>query len=416
MVDLAGRFKTTSDDEALLAMLARARAVARESRLPAQVALADCIRSSTFWMTDRLDSARVELTDAKAALAQAGDAADDEIEAACFEADGKLLQATGHGDSGVVLMRRAVALIGDSTGASGFNMEASLADVLRLSGRTREAIPIHQRLLVSLESRGYGETEDFTVLVSTMERAFSDLGEFAAIDSVIGALVAKRERTYGAGQVPTLFAFLYGQNKLRLGELDSADLWIGRALRDTTQDAAALANWIPPAVTQLRLEQGRTADARGAAEKLPGGLRGRRATAAMLRARLLRAQGSNAAASALLEGELAALYKESSKTQTLFTLPLVTAGEWRLAAGDARGADSLARMARSAATLDSLSATRSGLVGRAELLRAQALRLEGQAPAAREAAQRAGVALRSGYGARNHWTAKARGLADSLLK
>jgi hypothetical protein len=213
-----------------------------------------------------------------------------------------------------------------------------------------------------------------------------------------------------------LFAFLYGQNKLRLGELDSADLWIGRALRDTTQDAAALANWIPPAVTQLRLEQGRTADARGAAEKLPGGLRGRRATAAMLRARLLRAQGSNAAASALLEGELAALYKESSKTQTLFTLPLVTAGEWRLAAGDARGADSLARMARSAATLDSLSATRSGLVGRAELLRAQALRLEGQAPAAREAAQRAGVALRNGYGARNHWTAKARGLADSLLK
>jgi hypothetical protein len=136
----------------------------------------------------------------------------------------------------------------------------------------------------------------------------------------------------------------------------------------------------------------------------------------MLRARLLRAQGSNAAASALLEGELAALYKESSKTQTLFTLPLVTAGEWRLAAGDARAADSLARMARSAATLDSLSATRSGLVGRAELLRAQALRLEGQAPAAREAAQRAGVALRNGYGARNHWTAKARGLADSLLK
>jgi hypothetical protein len=287
-------------------------------------------------------------------------------------------------------------------------MEASLADVLRLSGRTREAIPIHQRLLVSLESRGYGETEDFTVLVSTMERAFSDLGEFAAIDSVIGALVAKRERTYGSGKVPTLFAFLYGQNKLRLGDLDSADLWIGRALRDTTQDAAALVNWIPPAVMQLRLEQGRLDEAQQAAAKLPGGLRGRRATAAMLRARLLRAQGRNTAASELLERELASLYRESPKTQTLFTLPLVTAGEWRLSAGDARGADSIAKMARAAATLDSLSATRSGLVGRAELLLARALGLEGQTTAARDAGQRAKIALANGYGAANHWAVVSR--------
>ena len=416
MVDLAGRFKTSSDDQALLAMLARARTVAREANLPAQVALAGCIRSSAFWLQDLLDSARVELSNSKAALARAGDAADDEIKAACFEAEGKLLQATGHGDSGVMLMRRAVDLIGDSTGASGFNMLASLGDVLRLSGRTREAIPIHHRLMASLESRGYGETEDFTVLVATMERALSDLGEFAAIDSVVGAVVAKRERAYGAGQVPSLFAFLYGQNKLRLGDLDSADVWIGRALRDTTQDAGALTNWIPPALAQLRLEQGRIAEARRAAEKLPGGLRGRRATAAMLRARLLRAEAGGRSASDLLERELAALYRESPKTQTLFTLPLVTAGEWRLGAGDARGADSLARMARSAATLDSLSATRSGLVGRAELVLARALRAQGQAPAAQEAAQRAQVALSNGYGASSTWTRTARALLDSLPK
>jgi len=415
MVDLAGRFKTTSDNQALLGMLARARNVARDAKLPAQVALADCVRSSAFWFNDSLDSARVELNQAKASLAQAGDAADDEIKAACFEAEGKLLQATGNGDSGVVLLRRAVSLLGDS-GASAANMMGSLSEVLRLSGRTREAIPIHQRLLAGLEARGYGDTEDFTVLVSVLERALADLGEFAAVDSALGVLVAKRERAYGAGQVPTLFAFLYGQNKLRLGELDSADLWIGRALRDTTQDAQALTNWLPPAVTQLRLEQGRLGEAQVAIARLPGGLRGRRATAAMLRARLLRAQGRAAPASELLERELAALYHESPKTQTLFTMPLVTAGEWRLAAGDARGADSLARMARSAATLDSLSATRSGLVGRGELLLARALGLQGQAPAAREAAQRAHVALSNGYGASSKWMRTARALLDSLRK
>lgn len=116
---------------------------------------------------------------------------------------------------------------------------------------------------------------------------------------------------------------------------------------------------------------------------------------------------------ALLERELAALYSESPKTQTLFTLPLVTAGEWRLALGDARGADSLARLARTAATLDTLTLTRSGLVGRSELLLARALHAQGQMPAAREAAQRASVALTNGYGSSSRWPREARALLDS---
>jgi len=92
----------------------------------------------------------------------------------------------------------------------------------------------------------------------------------------------------------------------------------------------------------------------------------------------------------------------------------VTAGEWRLAAGDPQGADSIARLARSAATLDSLTLTRSGLVGRAELLLARALRARNDAPAAREAAQRADAALSSGYGVSHPWTAAARALRDSV--
>jgi hypothetical protein len=71
-------------------------------------------------------------------------------------------------------------------------------------------------------------------------------------------------------------------------------------------------------------------------------------------------------------------------------------------------------MARVAATLDSLSAFRSGLVGRSELLLAEALRCQKQAPAAREAAQRAQVALSNGYGPENPWTMRARVLLDSL--
>jgi hypothetical protein len=169
-------------------------------------------------------------------------------------------------------------------------------------------------------------------------------------------------------------------------------------------------------VALLRLEQGRLADARADIAQLPGGLRGRRATAALLRAMLRRAEGDARGAAALLESEFAALYRESPKTWPLFTLPLVTAAEWRLLAGDPRAADSIARLARSAAILDSLTLTRSALVGRAELTLARALEAEHDLAAARQAAQRATVALANGYGDGNRWTHDARLLVDSLSR
>jgi hypothetical protein len=122
---------------------------------------------------------------------------------------------------------------------------------------------------------------------------------------------------------------------------------------------------------------------------LPSGARGQRATAALLKARLRRAEGDTASASALLEDELRALSTDGKKPLTLFSLPFVAAGEWRLMAGDARGADSLALLARRAGMLDSLSATHSALVGRAELLRARTLLALGDPRAAGEAAARA---------------------------
>jgi hypothetical protein len=91
-----------------------------------------------------------------------------------------------------------------------------------------------------------------------------------------------------------------------------------------------------------------------------------------------------------------------------------TVGEWRLAAGDAHGADSLARVARAVAAIDSVAGVRSGLVGRAELLRARALRAQGDLPDARRAAADAGLALANGYGADHPWTRAARALVDSL--
>lgn len=417
MVDLSGRFYEAGDRESQRRMLARAATIARQGRLPAQVAFANCFRVSSWWYDDELDSARADLTEAKRALAQAGPEAHAGIQAACLEGEGKLLQATGQPDSAVALVTRSVELL-EGTGSDIRHLSAmtALSEVLRLSGRPREAIPYQRRLIAELEAAGYGETEAFPNVVSFLERSLADLGEFAAVDSTLRAFIREREAVHGSGRVPMLLAFLYGQNKVRLGELDSAELWIARATRDTTADAGAMGNWLPAALGQLRLEQGRLGEARAAIDRLPSGTRGRRANGALLRAQVTRAQGQEALASGLLEGELRALYSDGQKRILQFTLPLVTLGEWRLAAGDARAADSLAQLGSDAAALDSLARSRSALVGRAELLRARALRARGNAPAAREAAQRAEVALSNGYGAANRWTQAARALLDSLPK
>ena len=417
MSTLSRRFYENGDRESQRRMLGRARAIALESRLPPQLALADCFRASSFWYDDQLDSARAALAEANAALGGAGAAADESVHLVCLEAEGKVLQATGRGDSAVALLRRAAVLVeNDTADTDRLQVYNALSEVLRLTGRTREAIPYQRYHLLQVERTGRDETEELSNAASFLERSLSELGEFAVADSALGALVRAREAVHGAGHAPTLLAFLYGQNKLRLGALDSAEAWIARVVRDTTSDAGAMSVWLPFALAQLRLDQGRPADARAHVARLAGGPRGRRATRAMLRARLRHADGDASGAAALLEGELAGIYREPGALLSQFTLPLVTAGEWRLAAGDARRADSLARLARRAAALDTPALSRSAHAGRAELLLARALRARGDVPAAREAARRAQIALANGYGSAHAWTLAARALADSLAR
>jgi hypothetical protein len=184
-------------------------------------------------------------------------------------------------------------------------------------------------------------------------------------------------------------------------------------LRDTTQGAGQFANYLAQVLAELRMEQSRLPEARVAVSQLPADRRGQRAVAAMLRARFRRAEGDAPGASTLLEKEMGVLWNDGQQRLTLFALPLITAGDWRLAAGDAAGADSLARLARTAAAIDSLALSRSALAGRAELLRAQALRARGDAKGAQEAATRAVTALAIGYGREHAWTRAARALTAS---
>ena len=207
---------------------------------------------------------------------------------------------------------------------------------------------------------------------------------------------------------------MYGLAKLRLGAADSAEIWFQRAMRDTTQGAGGLTAWTPPAFAQLRLDQGRLADARAAFAQLPTGTPSRRATAALLGARLRYQQGDTLGAIDELERALQKLGGDGPKLPPTLALPYITAAEWRLARGEARLADSLAGMGRDAAAVDSLALSRSATVGRAELVRARSLLMLSDTAAARVAAGRAAVACRIGYGPQNRYTRSAAALLESL--
>jgi hypothetical protein len=411
--NLASRLFELGDREAERAMLSRGRTIALNADLPLQLAEIECSRAYSLTYDDKLDSARQSLAEATAAMARSR-TGDDAVTAACLEANGQVLIAENRPDSAIAELQRAVAIAQGARGATvRQSATMSLSSALRAVGRTREASAYQQQVLRELDSTGFRGTARLPAAMSYVTSSLFELGELAAVDSIVGTSLGHLSRVpgeYSSG----LLSFLYGLAKLRLGELDSADTWIAHAMRDTTEDAGGLSGYVPPAMTQLRLEQGRIAEARRSLATLPTGTFVRRVNRAWLTARVRRAEGDRAGAMAMLEDSLRALAGPGAKLPPSLAMPLVTAAEWRLAAGDARGADSLAQLARSAGAVDSAALERNAYVGRAELVRARALLALGSAAQAGAAADRAVVAMTSGYGPANQHTRQARAFRDSL--
>jgi hypothetical protein len=288
----------------------------------------------------------------------------------------------------------------------------SLAAALRAAGRTREATAYQRLTLVELEAIGYGPTDIFANVVSTTTSALFELGELAAVDSLVSSVI-RSQLAQGAHSSGVLYS-LTGLARLRMGELDSAAGLFARAQRDSTEGAGGLASYLPPAMTQLYLEQGRPVEARQSLVVLPKGTFVRRVNRAWFTAWTRYLEGDVRGATTMLEDSLAAIKGEGPRPPPSLAMPFVTAAEWRLAAGDARAADSLARLGRDAAAVDSLALDRSAYVGRAELVHARALAALGVAAHARQAAERAAIAMSNGYGPRNARTLRAIAFRDSL--
>ena len=413
MVELSNRLFDMSDTRGHGEVLGRARSLARSADLPAHVALADCMRSLSFVFDEQLDSARAVMAEARAEWARARDRPRN-IEVPCLNAGGQLLAADGSPDSAIVLHRRAVALT-RGNGMAALSSLNYLANALRAAGRTREAARYQQQILLELDSTGYAETDIYPSVFSFFSGAMAELGEFRAFDSVARIFVRREEAVNGVGVIGGDVATVYGLNKLRMGELDSAAAWLDVAARDTGANELVRLGWLPPAVTQLLVEQDRIPEARRALPRLPDDSPNRRLNRALLRARVRRAEGDAAGAWAVLDSALRASVKPSAPAPYQ-VYALLVAADWRLRDGRPREADSLAGLAIAATGLDSLTLVRSAHVGQAALLRARVASAAGDRGAAARAADQAVVALANGFGPGHRMAAEARALRDSLAR
>lgn len=420
IINLSGKLTLTGDLKSERSLLYEARGLAIRENLQRERVLIDCVLGKTLAYAGVFDSANAMIEEARRALARPG-LGDREVEMWCNEAEALNLIWQGRIDSALPLATRTFNAAMDEDRlvpfdlSSGRSLRATLATALRGVGRTREALKYIYEINAELDSSGLMDTELGPVGLSHLTSALFELGEFAAVDSVTTSYVRKLEALHQDKSVDRQVEFLRGLALLRLGQLDSADTWLDRAVNDTTPDReTGVGVWAPPAMAQLRLEQGRLAEAKRIMPTLPTGTHTRLSTAAWLRARLKWEEGDSAGAIASLETALRELAVPGPRPPPDMGLPHITLGEWHLAKGDARGADSLARIGLDAVGFDSLTLTRSALVGRAELVRARALRKLGDLQGSRAAVDRAHTALLYGYGPGRRWTREAKALQDSL--
>ncbi len=405
MVALANRLEDFNELGVQRRVLGRALAIARKQKLPAQIAYATCARASSYIYDDLFDSARSDLAEARAALAAAGPPRP-LLAAECYGAEARERLAEGDPAAAVPLAREGVAASERTSGLL-LRLEALnlLAEALRANGRTREAAEHHLRILRELDVAGYTQSDLPIHVVGFASSTLAELGEFAATDSMMRSYLVR-------GEGGALVDFLHGLTQLRLGELDSADYWIARALREDRLGLVPQA-WVPTALAQLRFDQGRVAEARAEVARLPEGTPTRLVNRALYGARLKRAEGDSAGAARMLDSALR-IHASSDPVPAYVTQALLTAAEWRLEQGQAREADSLARLGRRVAAGDSVALGRSAYVARAEMVIARARLAMGDTAGARAAATLAATASAVGNGPANRRTVAAVALRDSL--
>jgi serine/threonine-protein kinase len=405
-------------------LLARAESLALAGRDAERLSEIRCHMADNLRMEGRYEDAWRMLDGADSLLRQARDPVS-QVE--CLSVRSLLADETGRPEESITAARHAIA-IRDSLGRTRdmvyLGLLSNLAMALDDAGRWREAVAQYQHAIAAMDSSARGGTLTRSIMRHNLGVTLVELGETAEAERIFREVLERSARSDQTGRINWQPVIHYAETALTQGHADSSRKYFGmvvaQAVRDTSLywEGRGLFGLARADVRLGRLAEARRAKARleqiiaiypkvrNTDDQVPDGQ--------VLAGWLAMAEGDAAAAKTAFLGALKANGYFEGKRKKRLRPVAVLAAESALSLGQIEEALRWAREALAIAAVDSLTVSRSGAVGEARLIEAEALLASGDSAAGRAAAAEALAALRFGAGAEHPRTRQAEGLAAAI--
>ena len=327
------------------------------------------------------------------------------------EAEARL--ARGEAEPAIALYQaynRRLEQAGDTTLSDYVVSLNNLARALNRSGRQRDAMVIVLRLIEMARAGAVRDPETLAVLIFNAAVTFDALGEYQARRTFLA-----REITRSSGVEPPADPALlydYGLTLDRLGEPDSAVVWLERVVADSRTDSARV---FSSHLLMSRLRGGsRHRQAAVALLPIASRMPSARATLAVHRIREAGLQAGPVRLGEVIDSELDSLGFKGDGKAHRWVAPLLEASRALLAHGLGKEALAYALHAVRIGSRDSLALTQSAIVGEGLWLAAQARLILGDTAAARQDLAKAKAPLAAGLGVSHPVARAASMLAERL--
>jgi tetratricopeptide (TPR) repeat protein len=287
----------------------------------------------------------------------------------------------------------------------------------------REGVQMTQRAITLMDTTGRAQTTANALARHDLGVTYNRLGETARAEGILRDVLSRLSHLDTSGRYPNQPLIHYAHAAMYQGDADSArkyfalladegvgdhnTYWEGRALFGKAEAEIMLGRLADARASIARLRQiANNPDLRKSDDQV--------VNVNTLDALMAMRAGDTAKADALLQQVLTKYGYYKGRRSNVLHSTLMLAAQTALAMHRPDSALVYARDARTTATRDSLTETRSARVGEARVLEARAEFQQGDTAAARADLERALVALRNGAGETNVRTRAAEALAAKV--
>ncbi len=423
LVQLSDRYGELGETTRRGELLAAAESLAVAGGYTGDLAEIRCHLADNRRTDGRYDEARALLASADTLLRAHADPA---VRALCLQARADLQVEAGPHDGTTAMMQRAIA-IRDSLQSprqlSYIELLGDYADALDEDGRHRDAISVHHRVNALLDSAGLGTTMTSVINEHDMALVLFKLGETAEGERLLLNVVARSAESDPSGHLPPQALIHVAHAALFQQHYDTAIKYFGMLEAQGVSDRSTY--WQGRALfglAEAQIGQGRLADAgRTMATFRPISTNPKLQSSddqlvdyRVLESQLALANGDPAMARRELTPALETAGYFRGKRKEIFRSALILAADLALRTGDPAAAAVFARDARSIATRDTLSLTRSAFVGESRLFEARSQLASGETADARTTLAQAVIGLQTGAGVDHPRAREARALLSGL--